>query len=185
MHGISTARRHGKDTRFVIIGAGISGVLMAIKLLDRGYRNFVVLEKAGEMGGTWRDNVYPGVACDVAAHLYSYSFARNPGWRTRYAKGPDIWKYYHGVARRHGVLPFIVYNAEVVSADFADGRWTVTTRVGRSYEADVIIAAAGRLHQPVTPAIEGLDAFAGPMFHTARWDTSVELAGKRVGVIGT
>jgi cation diffusion facilitator CzcD-associated flavoprotein CzcO len=185
MHGISTARRHGKDTRFVIIGAGISGVLMAIKLLDRGYRNFVVLEKDGEMGGTWRDNVYPGVACDVAAHLYSYSFARNPGWRTRYAKGPDIWKYYHGVARRHGVLPFIVYNAQVASADFDDGRWTVKTTDGDSYEADVVVAAAGRLHQPVTPDIPGLDSFAGAKFHTARWDTSLELAGKRVGVIGT
>jgi cation diffusion facilitator CzcD-associated flavoprotein CzcO len=185
MHGTSTARRLGKDTRFVIIGAGISGVLMAIKLLERGYRNFVVLEKADEMGGTWRDNVYPGVACDVAAHLYSYSFARNPGWRTRYAKGPDIWKYYHGVARRHGVLPFIECGAEVASTHFTDGRWTVTTRDGRSYEADVVVAAAGRLHRPVAPDIPGIDDFAGAKFHTARWDTSVALAGKRVGVIGT
>jgi cation diffusion facilitator CzcD-associated flavoprotein CzcO len=185
MHGTATPHRQGKDTRFVIIGAGISGVLMAIKLLERGYRNFVVLEKADKMGGTWRDNVYPGVACDVAAHLYSYSFARNPGWRTRYAKGPDIWKYYHGVARRHGVLPFIDYGAEVADAHFADGRWTVTTREGRSYEADIVVAAAGRLHQPVLPDIPGLDSFAGPWFHTARWDSSIALAGRRVGVIGT
>jgi cation diffusion facilitator CzcD-associated flavoprotein CzcO len=185
MHGTSTARRQGKETRFVIIGAGISGVLMAIRLLERGYRNFVILEKAGQMGGTWRDNVYPGVACDVAAHLYSYSFARNSGWRTRYARGPDIWKYYHDVARRHGVLPFIEYNSEVTSASFADGRWIVTTRDARSYDAEIVVAAAGRLHQPVMPAIEGLDSFAGPRFHTARWDTSIGLAGKRMGLIGT
>jgi cation diffusion facilitator CzcD-associated flavoprotein CzcO len=184
MHGTAVPRRQGKDTRFVIIGAGISGVLMAIRLLERGYRNFVVLEKADRMGGTWRDNVYPGVACDVAAHLYSYSFARNPWWRTRYATGPDIWKYYHDVARRRGVLPFIEYDAEVGSAVFADGGWVVTTKDGRRYEADVVIAAAGRLHQPVMPKIAGLDSFAGPKFHTARWDTSVDLAGKRVGVIG-
>ena len=175
----------GKDMRFVIIGAGISGVLMGIKLLERGYRNFVILEKAGAMGGTWRDNVYPGVACDVAAHLYSYSFARNPWWRSRYAKGPDIWKYYHSVARRHGVLPFIHYYKEVASAVFEDGTWRVTTRDGEVHIADVVIAAAGRLHQPVMPQIEGLESFAGATFHTARWDTSVELGGKRVGVIGT
>ena len=122
---------NGKDMRFVIIGAGISGALMGIKLLEQGYRNFVILEKANAMGGTWRDNVYPGVACDVAAHLYSYSFARNPWWRSRYAKGPDIWKYYHSVARRRGVLAFIQYNKEVVSAVFGDGIWRVTTRPSR------------------------------------------------------
>lgn len=175
----------GKDTRFVVIGAGISGVLMAIKLLERGFRNLVVLEKAERMGGTWRDNVYPGVACDVAAHLYSYSFARNPWWRSRYAKGPDIWKYYHGVARRRGVLPFIRYRQEVESATFTDGAWRVQTRDGSVHVADVVITATGRLHQPVMPAIEGLDSFAGAAFHTARWDTSIDLAGKRVGVIGT
>lgn len=175
----------GKDTRFVIIGAGISGVLMAIKLRERGFRNLVILEKAGQMGGTWRDNVYPGVACDVAAHLYSYSFARNPTWRSRYAKGPDIWRYYHGVARQFGVLPYIRYHQEVMSAVYGGGAWQVTTRDGEVYDADVVVTATGRLHQPVMPQIEGLDSFAGARFHTARWDTSIDLAGKRVGVIGT
>lgn len=175
----------GKATRFVIIGAGISGVLMGIKLLERGFRNFVIIEKAGRMGGTWRDNVYPGVACDVAAHLYSYSFARNPTWRTRYAKGHDIWRYYHGVARQFGVLPFIRYHQEVMSAVFADGIWQVTTRDEECFEADIVITATGRLHQPVMPRIDGLDSFAGALFHTARWDSSVDLAGKRIGVIGT
>lgn len=180
-----TASPRGKDTRFVIIGAGISGVLMAIKLLERGYHDVVILEKAGRMGGTWRDNVYPGVACDVAAHLYSYSFARNPWWNSRYAKGADIWAYYRGVANHYGVLPLIRYYAEVLSAEFGDGLWQVTTRDGDVLTADVVIAATGRLHRPVMPEIEGLDSFAGALFHTARWDPSVELAGKRVGVIGT
>lgn len=178
-------RTAGKGTRFVVIGAGISGVLMGIRLLERGYRDFVILEKADRLGGTWRDNVYPGVACDVAAHLYSYSFARNPWWRSRYAKGPDIWKYYHRVARQRGVLPFIHYGAQAASADFDGARWLVTTTDGRRYEGDVVIAATGRLHQPVMPKIAGLESFAGPMFHTARWDTSVKLTGKRVGVVGT
>ncbi|MEJ5975860.1 NAD(P)/FAD-dependent oxidoreductase [Novosphingobium sp. PS1R-30] len=180
-----TASPRGKDTRFVIIGSGISGVLMAIKLLERGYRDIVILEKAGRMGGTWRDNVYPGVACDVAAHLYSYSFARNPWWNSRYAKGADIWAYYHGVARHYGVLPLIRYYAEVLSAEFGEGLWQVTTRDGDVFTADVVIAAAGRLHRPVMPEIEGLDSFAGALFHTARWDQTIELADKRVGVIGT
>ena len=177
--------RQGRDTRFVIIGAGISGVLMAIKLFERGFRNFVILEKASAMGGTWRDNVYPGVACDVAAHLYSYSFAGNPWWRSRYAKGLDIWKYYHRVAHSHGVLPFIEYNKEVSSCDFDGRQWRVTTSDGADYTADIVIAAAGRLHKPIMPKITGLESFAGRNFHTARWDTSVELGGKRVGVIGT
>ncbi len=181
------AQVKGKGTaaRLVIIGAGISGVLMAIKLLERGYRNIVILEKAAAMGGTWRDNVYPGVACDVAAHLYSYSFARNSDWRSRYAKGPDIWKYYHRVASQRGVLPLIHYNAEVVSAKFEGSQWNVKTAGGEEHIADIVIAAAGRLHKPVMPQIEGLESFAGPKFHTARWDTSVELAGKRIGLIGT
>ena len=175
----------GMNTRFVIIGAGISGVLMAIKLRERGFGNIVILEKAAAMGGTWRDNIYPGVACDVAAHLYSYSFAGNPWWRSRYAKGPDIWKYYHRVAQRHGILPLIEYHADVVSAEFANSAWVLTTKDGRRFDADIVIAAAGRLHAPVMPQIAGRDSFAGTTFHTARWDPSVELAGKRVGLIGT
>jgi cation diffusion facilitator CzcD-associated flavoprotein CzcO len=175
----------GNNSRFVIIGAGISGVLMAIKLLERGFRNFVILEKADALGGTWRDNVYPGVACDVAAHLYSFSFAGNPWWRSRYAKGPDIWKYYYDVARRFGVLQFIEYGKDVVSAEFDGRQWQVTAGDGTHYTADIVIAAAGRLHKPVMPNIAGLESFAGPSFHTARWDTAIGLSGKRIGVIGT
>lgn len=175
----------GKDTRFIIIGSGISGVLMAIRLLEQGYRNFIVLEKASAMGGTWRDNVYPGVACDVAAHLYTYSFARNPSWQTRYARGAEIWKYNHDVARRYGVLTHIELGKEVRSAVFTDGAWQLTTQDGCEYQADVVIAAAGRLHHPVVPEIIGAESFSGAQFHTARWDRSVDLTGKRVGLIGT
>ena len=175
----------GKDTRFIIIGSGISGVLMAIKLREQGYRNFTVLEKAGTMGGTWRDNIYPGVACDVAAHLYSYSFARNPDWPTRYAKGAEIWRYHNDVARRFGVLPHIEYNKDVRTAVFQEQGWVLTTQDGVTYQADVVIAAVGRLHRPMVPDIAGAAEFAGASFHTARWDQSVSLSGKRVGLIGT
>lgn len=175
----------GKDTRFVVIGTGFAGTLMAIRLLEAGYRNLVVLEKAAEMGGTWRDNTYPGAACDVAAHLYSYSFARNPWWKSRYAQGPDIWKYHLGVARRHGVLPFIRYNQEVASAAFDGREWLVATTGGTTYRADIVVAATGRLHHPVEPDIRGAESFAGPRFHTARWDHAAALAGRRLGLIGT
>lgn len=171
--------------RCVIVGAGISGILMGIKLRARGMTDFVILEKAEALGGTWRDNRYPGVACDVAAHLYVYSFAPNPAWKSRYAKGPAIWKYYHDVARRYGVLPHIHYGQEVEAAEFDGEGWTVTTRTGEVYEADIVIAAAGRLHHPVLPDIAGADSFAGARFHTARWDQALDLRGKRLGLIGT
>ena len=158
---------------------------MAIKLLERGCRDFVVLEKADRLGGTWRDNTYPGAACDVAAHLYSYSFARNPWWPRRYAQGPAIWRYHHAVARRHGVLPYIRTGQEVASARFDGRHWLVTTTSGERYLADVVTAATGRLHHPVLPEIAGAASFAGPSFHTARWDHTVPLAGKRLGLIGT
>ena len=173
------------NPRIVIIGAGISGMLMGIKLLERGYRDFVILEKGETLGGTWRDNTYPGVACDVAAHLYTYSFARNPWWRSRYAKGKDIWRYYHGVAKQRGLLPFIQYRKEVATALFVDDRWTLTTTDGQACHADIVIAANGRLHHPQMPQIAGLERFAGAAFHTSQWDHAIDLVGKRVGLIGT
>jgi cation diffusion facilitator CzcD-associated flavoprotein CzcO len=144
----------------------------------------VILEKAQSLGGTWRENVYPGVACDVPAHVYVYSFAPNPWWTTRYAKGPEIWRYYHDVAKRYGVLPYIQYGKEVSGAEYDGARWTVSTKDGDAYPADVVIGATGRLHHPKMPQIPGQDSFAGPHFHTARWDRAVSLKGKRVGLIG-
>jgi cation diffusion facilitator CzcD-associated flavoprotein CzcO len=191
MHGKATqpaasqgAGLPAKGPRVVIIGSGVSGILAGVKLLERGWDDFVILEKAQTLGGTWRDNVYPGVACDVPAHVYVYSFAPNPAWKTRYAKGPEIWRYYHDVAERYGVLGHIEYGKDVVHAGFDGARWTVTTGDGSRYEADVVIAAAGRLRDPRLPDIPGMDSFAGPSFHTARWDTSVSVKGKRVCLIG-
>ena len=158
---------------------------MGIKLKEHGFTDFVILEKGETLGGTWRDNRYPGVACDVAAHLYVYSFAPNPAWRSRYAKGPDIWNYYHNVARRFSILPHIRTRCEVASAKWQGDKWALTTQDGETLTADIVVAAAGRLHHPVMPDIPGADSFAGRSFHTARWDTSVELTGKRLGVIGT
>lgn len=171
--------------KIVVVGAGISGILMGVKLRERGITDFVILEKGETLGGTWRDNVYPGVACDVAAHLYVYSFAPNPRWRSRYGKGADIWRYYHDVARRHGVLPHIRYGKEVASAAFDGCRWHVETADGEAYDSEIVLVCAGRLHHPVLPRIAGADSFAGPSFHTSRWDQSVPLKGKRIGVIGT
>ena len=171
--------------RIVIIGAGISGILLGIKLRERGWNDFIILEKAEKLGGTWRDNVYPGVACDVAAHLYVYSFAPNPDWCTRYACGQDIWAYYNAVAEQFGVTRHIRTNKEVIRAEFGGAGWRVTTGDGEEMEADVVISATGRLHVPVLPDIAGRDTFAGPHFHTARWDRSFEPAGQRIGLIGT
>lgn len=173
-----------KGPRVVIIGAGVSGILMGIRLRQRGWNDFVILEQAETLGGTWRDNVYPGVACDVPAHVYVYSFAPNPAWKTRYAKGPDIWRYYHDVARRYGLLDRIRYGKKAEQADF-DGRgWALRTGDGETIHADVVIGAAGRLRDPKLPDIPGMDSFAGPSFHTARWDTSCDIRGKRVCLIG-
>lgn len=173
------------NPRIIIIGAGLSGALMGMKLLERGLDNFIILEKASQMGGTWRDNVYPGVACDVAAHLYVYSFAPNPKWRSRYATGGELWDYYHDVARRRGVLPHIACNKEVASATWRGDTWHLVTTDGASYEADIVLTAVGRLHHPTFPDFAGMDSFAGPAFHTAQWDKTVRLAGKRLGLIGT
>lgn len=179
------SERSNNAARIVIIGAGLSGILMGIKLLERGLRDFVILEKADRLGGTWRENTYPGVACDVAAHLYVYSFAPNPKWRSRYASGPNLWQYYHDAAERFNVLPHISYNKEVTDAAFTDDGWVVTTADGTIYEADFVISAVGRLHHPALPAIPGMDTFSGPAFHTAQWDNSIALEGKRLGLIGT
>ena len=174
----------GKSPRVLIIGAGIAGILMGIKLRQRGRTDFTILEKAETLGGTWRDNQYPGAACDVPAHLYVYSFAPNPAWRSRYAKAPEIWQYCRDQAKRNGVLPHIEYGKEVATCEYASNGWTVTTKDGGTYHADVVITGVGRLHQPNLPEIAGAANFAGPSFHSARWDHSINLDDKRIGIIG-
>ncbi|MDA8355940.1 MAG: NAD(P)/FAD-dependent oxidoreductase [Actinomycetota bacterium] len=177
--------RHGSSPRFVIVGAGMAGVLSAIQLHNAGLTDFTVYEKADRLGGTWRENTYPGVACDVPSHLYSYSFAPNPDWSRVFSPGPEIAAYFEDVARRYGVEKYIEYDTEVSRLTFRDGGWDVETASGKKDRADFVIAATGVLHHPAYPDIAGLDQFAGPVFHSARWDHGVPLTGCRMGVVGT
>ncbi|MGH3966710.1 MAG: flavin-containing monooxygenase, partial [Mycobacterium sp.] len=174
-----------RDLRFVVVGAGMAGVLAAIKLREAGFSDVTVYEKAERLGGTWRENTYPGIACDVPSHLYTYTFAPNPEWSHAFAPGPEILAYFEHVANRYGVEDLIRYGNEVRRLEFDGNRWRIQTSTGEHDEADVVIAATGVLHHPRYPDIEGLDDFAGAVFHSARWDHSVPLAGARVGVIGT
>ncbi len=171
--------------RFIIIGAGMAGVLSAIRLQEAGLTNFTIYEKADTLGGTWRENTYPGVACDVPSHLYSYSFAPNPGWSHVFSPGEEIFAYFRNVASRYGVESRIHYGAEVSTLEWRDGYWHMEASNGETDEAEFVIAATGVLHHPKYPDIKGLDTFRGPAFHSARWDHSVSLAGKRLGIIGT
>ncbi len=173
------------ELRFLIIGAGMSGILSAIKLQEAGFDNFAIYEKADRLGGTWRENEYVGVACDVPSHLYCYSFAPNPDWSHRFSSGAEIQAYFEDVARRYGVDARIQYGKQITRCAFEDGRWKIEMADGSTDVGDFLIAATGVLHQPAYPEIEGLDSFAGAMFHSARWNHDMPLAGQRVGVIGT
>lgn len=173
------------DLRFVIVGAGMAGVLSAIKLREAGYTDITVYEKADRLGGTWRENTYPGIACDVPSHLYTYTFAPNPEWSHAFPPGQEVLAYFESVARRHGVDAFIRYGREVRRLEHDGSRWFLEISTGERDEADVVIAATGVLHHPRYPDIDGLDKFGGSVFHSSRWDHSAPLAGARVGVIGT
>jgi len=172
--------------RIAIVGTGFSGIGMAIRLLKEGETDFVLLERASEVGGTWRDNTYPGCRCDVPSHLYSFSFAPNPSWSSTFSPQPEILDYLRGVAERFGVLPHVRFDTELESAawDEADARWRIETSSG-PLSADVLIAGQGPLSEPQVPDLPGLDSFEGTTFHSARWDHEHELAGERVAVIGT
>ena len=176
---------NGRPLRFAIIGAGMAGILAAIKLREAGYDDFTIYEKAERLGGTWRENTYPGIACDVPSHLYSYSFEPNPDWSHRFSPGPEIQSYFEGVAHRYGVSERIRCGAEVTRLEFRDGRWQLELRDGRRDAVDVVIAATGVLHHPKWPEYEGLDRFEGALFHSAAWDHAVKIDGRRVGLVGT
>jgi len=169
----------------LIIGSGFAGLCAAIKLQEDGETDFVVLESGSDVGGTWRDNTYPGATCDVPSQLYSYSFAGHD-WPRSYSQQPDIQGYIKGVAERSGTLDRFVFDTPAEDASWDDDtqRWTVRTPTG-SYVAKTLIVGAGGLSAPRTPEIEGIETFQGEVFHSARWNHDVELAGKRVAVIGT
>ncbi|MFJ4656740.1 flavin-containing monooxygenase [Nocardia sp. NPDC088792] len=175
----------------IIIGAGFGGLGMAIELQRNGFRESTILEKAADLGGVWRENTYPGAACDVPSPLYSFSHEPKPKWRQRYSTGPDIREYLREVTERNGLYDRIVFGAEVTEAEFVTGpgpdagRWVVRTADGGTRTADILISAVGQLSRPAMPAIPGVETFAGPSFHSARWDHGVPLAGKRVACIGT
>lgn len=171
--------------RIAIIGAGMAGILSAIRLGDAGLDDFVLYEKADRVGGTWRENRYPGVGCDVPSHLYSYSFAPNPEWSHYFSPGHEIQAYFEDVSARYGVDARVRFGTEVTRLAFEEGYWNLEASGGVRDRVDVVIAATGVLHHPSYPDIEGLDSFGGEMFHTARWDSSVDLEGQRVGIIGT
>lgn len=175
-----------EDVDVVVIGAGFAGLGLGTRLKRRGTTSFVLLERAHAVGGTWRDNRYPGVACDVPAHLYSFSFRPKPDWSRVFAPGAEIREYLRETARREGLGPHLRLGAEMQRArwDAPSGRWHVTTTAGR-YRARVLVTAAGRLSEPRVPTIPGLADFDGPVFHTARWDPAADLDGRRVGVVGT
>jgi len=174
-----------RPLRIAIIGAGMSGILAAIKLREAGYRDLVILEKAKTLGGTWRENTYPGIACDVPSHLYSYSFEPNPSFSHQFSAGKEIYGYFEAVARKYGVAEQIRFGAEVTRLDWRDGRWQIELGSGARDSADAVIAATGVLHHPNIPEIPGLASFRGAWFHSARWNHSVPVDGKRVGVVGT
>ncbi len=185
VHLLSDTSQAQPHVRVVIVGSGFAGLGLAIKLHEAGITDFVVLEKADSLGGTWRDNTYPGCACDVPSYLYSYSFAPSREWTRMYAESAEIRAYLERVATERGVRGYLRFGAELVRAEHGKRGWSVETADGRTWTSDVLVLATGGLSRPQLPRIPGLDTFAGPSFHTARWRHDVPLAGRRVGVIGT
>lgn len=171
----------------IIIGAGFAGLCMAIKLKQAGINDFLILEQDAEAGGTWWANSYPGCACDVQSHLYSYSFEPNPDWSHMFGRQPEILGYQRHCVEKYGLSPYLRLSSAVTRAAFQEReqRWHVETDDGARYRAPVLVAATGGLSRPALPDIPGLDRFEGEIFHSARWDHDYPLAGKRVAVIGT
>ncbi len=171
--------------RVAILGAGFSGICVGHHLKKAGIESFAIFEKADAVGGTWRENRYPGVACDVQSHLYSFSFDLNPDWTRAYSSGAEIWAYLEGCVDRFGLRPHLNLGCEAKTVRFQDGRWQIATASGRTVTADVVVSGLGGLHIPNHPKIDGLDSFAGRVFHSAEWDHDHDLTDRRVAVIGT
>src|SRR5204863_1948879 len=169
-----------------VVGGGFAGVGAVVMLRRAGYDDVTVFERGERVGGVWHHNTYPGAACDIPSHLYEFSFEPNPHWSRRFAPRAEIQAYLEDVARRHGVLERIRTGTEVQRATWDDerNRWILETSAG-THEADVLVTACGQLSVPSVPSIPGLASFEGPAFHTAQWRHDVDLAGKRVAVVGT
>lgn len=169
-----------------IVGAGISGIAAAIRLNKAGYTNYKIIEKASRVGGTWRENTYPGCGCDVPSSLYSYSFAPSAKWSHLFARQPEILNYLEDVSAQFGIKPAIEFNTELLDASWDDQKhlWVLQTSSG-TYLSKTVIFATGPITEPQTPRLEGLDTFKGEMFHSAKWNHNYDLTGKRIAVIGT
>ncbi len=171
--------------RIAILGAGFSGMGMAIRLRQEGFDNFTIYEKASEVGGTWRENRYPGVACDVPSHLYSFSFEPNPRWTKRYSPGDEIYEYSKHCARKYDLYRSIEFGKCVTAIRHDGSEWCIEFSDGSVATADFVISGLGGLHEPNIADIPGRHGFAGPVFHTAQWRDDVDLTGKRVAIIGS
>ena len=175
-----------EEIEVVVIGSGFSGLCMGVKLKEAGIENFLLLEKDKVFGGTWRVNHYPGAACDVPSHLYSFSFAQNADWSRKFPRQSELLTYTEGIVRDYGLLPHLRLDTAVLSAhyDEASGRWHLRTSRGQ-FSARIVVMGGGALSKPIVPKVAGLEQFQGKMFHSAQWDHSYDLTGKRVAIIGT
>jgi cation diffusion facilitator CzcD-associated flavoprotein CzcO len=173
-----------QEVSFLIIGAGFSGLGAAIRLTQAGHRDLVVLERAGDVGGTWRDNVYPGCRCDVPSNLYSYSFEAKPDWSETFPSQPELWDYLRRIVRKYHLAGYLRFGHEAASARWDGRRWLVTTRQA-TFAARYLIAALGTLVEPSLPDIPGIQTFRGTIMHSARWNQSWRAAAQRVAVVGT
>ncbi|TDB95250.1 NAD(P)/FAD-dependent oxidoreductase [Actinomadura sp. 7K534] len=175
-----------REPSIAIVGSGFSGIGLAIGLRRAGFTDITVFEKADDLGGVWRDNTYPGAACDAPSHLYSFSFEPKPDWSRRFAEQPEILGYLRHCAVKYGILPHIRFGAEVAHAEYVPGagNWRLHLRDGACRDFDLLVAACGQLSNPAVPQLPGLDSFAGTVFHSARWDHGHDLRGKRVAVVG-
>ena len=181
----------------LIVGAGFSGICMGIKLLKAGMKNFLIVEKSDDLGGTWYENRYPGCACDVPAHLYSFSFERNPDWTRMFAGQQEIWQYLKSCVQRYELAPYIRFKTRFCEAAWNEsaGHWRISTGKrsrdngnlddALNIRARVLVSGMGALHVPHYPEIPGIERFSGPSFHSATWRSDVDLTGKTVAVIGT
>jgi len=167
-----------------IIGAGMSGMAMGIRLRKAGIESFRIFEKAKSVGGTWRENSYPGLSCDVPSFFYSYSFEPKLDWSHRFSPGPEIRAYFEQVAIKYGLLPHIEFDTAIQGARFEDGAWTIETSTGERVRAEVLIDATGPLHIKKYPEIPGIESFEGAIFHSADWNHDIALEGRKIGVIG-
>jgi cation diffusion facilitator CzcD-associated flavoprotein CzcO len=175
------------QTRVVIVGAGFGGLGLAIKLRMSGADDFVILEKSDSVGGVWSNNRYPGAACDVPSHLYSFSFEPRADWPQKFASQSEILKYLQHCVQKYGLVPHILFRAEVSEARWNEEKahWMVRTADGRLFETQALVTATGQLSRPLVPQLPGLKDFSGAAFHSANWPEACDLSGKNVAIVGT